>query len=88
MHWLFSTISFHSTQLERKIKGKSRVLIKDGRLCHKAMQTSHITKQDLESNLRLKCQIDRLEQVKGACLERNGDISFSLKAEFTGDRDN
>ncbi len=87
MHWLFSTISFHSTQLERKIKGKSRILIKNGRLCHNAMQTSHITKQDLESNLRLKCQIDRLEQVEGACLERNGDISFSLKAEFTGDRD-
>ena len=88
MHWLFSTVSFHSTKLERKIKGKSRVLIKDGQLCHKAMQTSHITKQELESNLRLKCQMDRLEQVEGACLERNGDISFSLKTKFTGDRDN
>ena len=81
MHWLFSTIAFYIPQFENKIKGRSRVLIRDGELCHKTMAVSHITKQDLESTLRLKCQIDRLEDVERACLERNGDISFSLRAK-------
>ncbi|MEM7590711.1 MAG: YetF domain-containing protein [Cyanobacteria bacterium P01_A01_bin.83] len=80
MHWLFSAIAFHFSQFENLIKGRSRVIIKDGQLCHKAMQDLHITKADLLSILRLQCQIDRLEQVEQARFERNGDISFSLRA--------
>ena len=82
MHWLFSALAFYIPQLESKIKGRSRVLIRDGELCHQTMAVTHITKQDLESTLRLKCQIDRLDRVDRACLERNGDISFSLRATF------
>ncbi|VEP11357.1 putative membrane protein [Hyella patelloides LEGE 07179] len=85
MHWLFSAFAFHFTQFENKIKGRSLILIRDGQLCLKTMAVSHITKQDLESTLRLKCQIDRLEQVDRACLERNGDISFSLSTKLTKD---
>ena len=79
MHWLISAIAFHFTKLESKIKGRSRYLIKNGELCHHTMQSCHITKEDLASTLRIKCQTERLEQVERACLERNGDISFSLK---------
>ena len=79
MHWLISAIAFHFTQLENKIKGRSRILIENGQLCHKTMQFCHLTKEDLASTLRIKCQIERLEQVERACLERNGEISFSLK---------
>jgi uncharacterized membrane protein YcaP (DUF421 family) len=82
MHWLFSTLAFYIPQFETKIKGRSRVLIRNGELCHQTMAVTHITKQDLESTLRLKCQIDRLDRVERACLERNGDISFSLRAKF------
>ena len=81
MHWLFSAIAFHFTEFETKIKGRSRVLIRDGQLCSQAMQTCHITKKDLQSALRIKCQIDNLENVERACLESNGDISFSLKSK-------
>ena len=80
MHWLFSAISFHFPQFESSIKGRSQVIIKDGRLCYKTMRACHITKEDLISTLRLQYQIDGLEQVERACLERNGDISFSFKS--------
>ncbi len=80
MHWLFSTITFHFTEFESNIKGRSRIIIRDGHLCHKAMRDYHITREDVASTLRLQCQIDKLEQVEKACLERNGDISFSLKS--------
>ena len=79
MHWLFSTIAFRYTKFERYIKGEPQVLIKNGRLCHRTMQACHITKEDLVSSLRLKCQTEELTQVQRACLERNGDISFSLE---------
>ena len=82
MHWLFSAIAFYSTKLENKIKGKSHILIENGRLCKKTMQTYHITREDLASALRLQCQIDRLDRVESASLERNGDVSFRLKAQL------
>lgn len=81
MHWLFGTLAFHFSKHESKIKGDIKVLIKDGQLCHKTMQSCHITKEDLASTLRIQCQVHRLELVERACLERNGDISFSLRAK-------
>ena len=81
MHWLFSTIAFRYTKLEKYIKGKPQLLIKNGQLCHKNMQACHISKEDLVSTLRLKCQTGELTQVQTACLERNGDISFSLEKQ-------
>ena len=82
LHWLVSAIAFHFTQWENTIKGRSRTLIKDGQLCHKAMQACHITREDLASTLRVQCQVNRLERVEQACLERNGEISFSLRAKI------
>lgn len=79
MHWLFSAIAFHYSQYEDQIKGKPKILIKHGQLCHKTMKKCHLTQEDLVATLRLQCQTDRLEQVEKACLERNGGISFSLK---------
>ena len=81
MHWLISAIAFHITPFESVIKGRSRFLIKDGQLCKKTMQACHISKEDLASTLRIQCQIEKLDLVERACLERNGDISFSLRAK-------
>lgn len=81
MHWLFSTISFHYPSLEHKIKGRPRLLIDNGQLCHQTMKVCHLTKEDLRFMLRVQCQVDELERVKRACLERNGDISFDLKEQ-------
>jgi len=80
-HWIVSAIAFHFTQFESNIKGKSKILIRDGQLCHKNMQSLHITREDLASTLRLKCQMEKLDMVETACIERNGDISFSLRAK-------
>ena len=81
MHWVISAISFHQPKWEDKFKGRSRALIKDGQLRHKTMQDCHITRDDLASAMRLKCQSENLETVDRASLERNGDISFSLKTK-------
>lgn len=80
MHWLISSLTFHLPQWEKLVKGRSRVLIKDGQLRDRTMRDCHITKEDLASALRLTCQHENLETIDRACLERNGDISFSFKA--------
>lgn len=79
MHWLFSAIAFHYSQYENKIKGHTKVLIEHNQLCRQTMKACHLTKEDLATALRTQCQIDELEQVERAYLERNGEISFSLK---------
>ncbi len=81
MHWLFGAIAFHFSQYDSKIKGSVKVLIEDGQLCHQTMRSCHITKKDLASTLRIRCQVNSLELVERACLERNGDISFTMRVQ-------
>ena len=81
MHWLFSALSFHFSKLENYLKGRSRVLIRDGQLCSSTMKSCHITKEDVLSTLRSQCQTNTLEQVEKAYLERNGEISFSFQED-------
>ena len=85
MHWLISAIAFHQPKWENWFKGRSLILLEDGQLCRQTMQDCHITKEDLASALRLRCQSENLETVERACLERNGDISFCLKPKSTND---
>jgi len=81
MHKMISAIAFHKPKWENWLKGRSRVLIKDGQLRQKTMKDCHITQADLTSALRLTCQHENIGTVDRACLERNGDISFSFKAQ-------
>ena len=92
MHWLFAALAFRFASLDEFIKGRSRILISDGQLCHKAMQKSHITPKDLQSVLRLKAKTNRIEQIEVARLESSGEISLRSKSasseivEFETDR--
>lgn len=78
VHFLFASIAFKSRFFGKMIKGKSRVLIEDGKINWDNMKTSHITKHDLQSEVRQSGFI-KLEDVEYACLERNGQISIILK---------
>lgn len=78
LHWLFSALAFHSSQLEKLIKGQSRWLIKGGELNHQMLRQSHITRNDLLSTLRRSGQPGSLSAVQQAALETNGDISFEV----------
>lgn len=74
MHWLVATITYRLPNLDRWIKGRSRLLVEDGHLQRSTLHQSHITMADLESSLRFS-HLTNLNQVKYAYLERNGDIS-------------
>ncbi len=52
------------------------VLVQDGRLQRKNMLWEHISKHDLEEDMRLEAKTDDLSKIQVARLERSGDISF------------
>lgn len=80
IHWLFAASAFHIPNLEELIKGRSRVLVRDGRMCDRAMQQSHITQKDLQSVLRLKAKTNQIERIEVARLESSGEISFRSRS--------
>lgn len=76
MHWIFAGISYHFPNLEKIIKGSSRVLVRDGEVNYKNMQKSHLSKKDLESSLRSQAKLTKVSQVELARLESSGEVSI------------
>ena len=52
MHRLLSAASFQFSWLEKWIKGRPRVLIKNGKVDQQVLRATHITSQDLEVVMR------------------------------------
>lgn len=75
LHWLFAAIAFRSDQFGNWVKGASRILAQDGKIRWAEMSKSNISEKDLMSALRTQANIDSLDEVQEARLERSGDIS-------------
>ncbi|HSJ23602.1 MAG TPA: YetF domain-containing protein [Longimicrobiales bacterium] len=75
LHWLLSVVTFHSDRLGTLLKGSPRVLVKDGEIDWSAMKESHISRDDLLAALRSESQLDDVDSVRVARLERSGQIS-------------
>jgi len=76
LHRLFGVAAYYSHFFGILVKGKPVVLVQDGRLESRNMLWEHISKHDLEEDMRLDANTDELSQIKVARLERSGDISF------------
>ena len=74
MHWLFSAVALHWPGFGHLIKGRSDLLVQDGRLDAGTMRDAHMTEHDLWEDLRGK-SVARLEEVAEARLERSGQLS-------------
>lgn len=74
MHWTISAVAFRWRGFGIAVKGRARLLIRDGTLDRKAMRAAHVTEHDIWEDLRRQ-GISRLGQVREACLERSGDLS-------------
>jgi len=74
MHWLFSGTAMHWHGFGVLIKGRSKVLIKDGQVRTRTLRSVRMTDHDLEEALREQGLTDA-GQVAEARLERNGSVS-------------
>jgi len=78
-HRLLAWVAFYSHGFGNLIKGADEILIRDGELVHRELRNHHITRHDLEEDLRLALHAEDLARVRKARLERSGDISFICK---------
>ena len=76
LHRPFGLAAYYSHAFGILLKGKPVVLVQNGRLQRKNMFWNHISKHDLEEDMRLEAKTDDLSKIQVARLERSGDISF------------
>jgi uncharacterized membrane protein YcaP (DUF421 family) len=76
VHRLFGLAAYYSHTFGILVKGKPVVLVEDGRVQPRTMLREHISKHDLEEDMRLDAQTEDLSEIQVARLERSGDISF------------
>ena len=79
VHRLVAQVSYEFKGFGNLIKGRDRVLVRNGSYQRKAMRASCISEDDLAEDLRLSAEMDKIEKVKIARLERSGDLSFILE---------
>lgn len=78
-HHLVGTIAFRSHRFSEWVKGRERVLVRNGQVDQREMQRNKITLDDLCENLRIHGCITDVADVAEARLERNGTISVVKK---------
>ena len=79
IHRLFALIAYHSHAFGILIKGRPEVIVENGNLVMGTMRRNHISKHDLEEDLRLDAELENISRVQAARVERSGDISFIKK---------
>lgn len=79
LHRLLALIAYHSHTFGKLIKGSPEVIVEDGALIFPAMRRNHISRHDLEEDLRLDSHMEDPSRVRRARIERSGDISFIEK---------
>jgi uncharacterized membrane protein YcaP (DUF421 family) len=76
LHRLFDLTAYYSHSFGILVKGEPVMLVQNGGIQRKNMFWNHISKHDLEEDMRLEAKTDDLSKIQVARLERSGDISF------------
>jgi uncharacterized membrane protein YcaP (DUF421 family) len=79
VHRLFAALAYHSHWFGVLIKGSPDLIIEDGDLILRGMRRNHISRHDLEEDLRLDAKTEKLNDIRVSYVERSGDISFIKK---------
>jgi uncharacterized membrane protein YcaP (DUF421 family) len=75
-HRLFGSIGCRWHAFGMLIKGQPDVIVKNGNVNWKVLRQNHISKHDLEEDLRLNAKTEDISKIRIARVERSGDISF------------
>jgi len=74
MHWVFSYIAQRAPWFSALLKGHSTLLIVDGRIQYGSLRAAHMSRDDLDEDLRQQGVVDPAD-VREARLERSGRLS-------------
>ena len=75
MNVIMSVIKQRSPRFEQLIDGTPTVLVEDGRMHASRMKTERVDETDILEAARCAHGIERMDQIKYAVLEKNGQIS-------------
>jgi uncharacterized membrane protein YcaP (DUF421 family) len=81
LHRLLALCAFYSHQFGILIKGQAELIVDDGDFVYQTMHRNHISKHDIEEDMRLSMRDDDISKVKKGRVERSGDISFIKKED-------
>jgi len=79
VHRLFAFIAYHSHAFGVLIKGRPELVINNGDLILRTMRRNHISRHDVEEDMRLDARTEDLKDIGKGYVERSGDISFIEK---------
>jgi uncharacterized membrane protein YcaP (DUF421 family) len=79
LHWGFSAVAVRWEFFGKVIKGRSRILIKDGEVDEDELCAAHMTRRDLLVAVREQ-GVSEISQVSEARLERDGSVSVLGKS--------
>jgi len=77
-HRFLAWIAFYSHAFGNLIKGTDEILIRDGELLSRELRNNHVTKHDLQEDLRLALHAEDLARIRSARLERSGTSFFCM----------
>ena len=80
IHWVVSALALRWHFFGKLVKGRSTIIVRDGRLDEAALRSEHMTKDDLEEDLRQKGR-QTLEGIAEGRLERSGQVSVLSDAK-------
>jgi uncharacterized membrane protein YcaP (DUF421 family) len=75
LHRVLAFIACRSHLLSVILKGRDRLLVRDGQIDHAQLRRADFSADDLLENLRLRGNVGQPQDVAEARLERNGQIS-------------
>lgn len=81
IHKVFAKLSVYNKAFGAAVKGEKVLLYKEGRFQKQNMHRVNITEHDILEDLRVSVQLDSLETIREAYMERTGQISFVKKEE-------
>lgn len=79
LNYTMKTIAFHSTLVERFVKGTAVELVHDGHINWENMNSHGITKRELLNELATQAHTYTLDKIKTAILASDGTINFIYK---------
>ena len=79
LHWLFSWIALRVHGFGQLVKGGSQVVIRNGAVDDNALRAAHLTRQDLEEDLRQKGHASP-DGIREGRIERSGSLSVLTEA--------
>ncbi len=81
LHRLLAQLCCLSHRFGIWVKGEPYVLVQDGRFQRATMRRKSVSEHDIIEDMRLSAEIDDIQEIGMARLERSGDLSFLKKVK-------